>query len=229
MKTQNDEVAIILANRHYVYQLLQHIFGNEPSIKLLETVTSDHTMESFQLLENETIKIDAVVEFLNEGKKELQTNQEEFIDKLKTEYTYLMIGPNKLPAPPWESVYRTKERLIFQESTLAVRRAYLEYRFLPSNYPHDADDHIALELDFLAHLAQLTLEAFEENDFAKVKKLLVDQRSFLDKHLLVWIGEFAGQIQNSQTHHFYPQMAVLAKHLAKLDADVIDELVLLFE
>lgn len=229
MKTQNDEVAIILANRHYVYQLLQHIFGNEPSIKLLETVTSDHTMESFQLLENETIKFDAVVEFLNELKKELQTNQGEFIDKLKTEYTYLMIGPNKLPAPPWESVYRTKERLIFQESTLAVRRAYLEYRFLPSNYPHDADDHIALELDFLVHLAKLTLEAFEEKDFAKVKKLLVDQRSFLDKHLLVWIGEFAGQIQNSQTHYFYPQMAVLAKHLVKTDADVLDELVLLFE
>ncbi|WP_051015687.1 molecular chaperone TorD family protein [Desulfitobacterium dichloroeliminans] len=36
-----------------------------------------------------------------------------------------------------------------------VRRAYLKYKFLPSNYPHEADDHIGLKLDFMAHLSQL--------------------------------------------------------------------------
>jgi TorA maturation chaperone TorD len=169
------------------------------------------------------------VELFDKLRNAILTDQEALLDKLKTEYTYLMIGPDKLPAPPWESVYRTKERLIFQESTLAVRRAYLKYQFLPANYPHEADDHIALELDFMAHLAKLTLESFEDNGIEEVKRLLADQKSFLDEHLLVWIDQFADQIQNSKTHYFYPQIAVLTKQLVGIDADVIDELVSLLE
>jgi hypothetical protein len=48
MKTQNDEIAIILANRHYLYQLLQHIFGNEPNLNMLEIATNDHTIDAIQ-------------------------------------------------------------------------------------------------------------------------------------------------------------------------------------
>lgn len=229
MKTQNDEIVIMLANRHYLYQLLQHIFGNEPSLNMLEIATNDHTVDAMQLMENEDIKFDFFVELFANVKKAILTDQESLLDKLKTEYTYLMIGPNKLPAPPWESVYRTNERLLFQESTLMVRRTYLKYQFLPANYPHEADDHIALELDFMAHLAKLTLDRFEDNGIEEVKELLADQKSFLDEHLLVWIDQFADQIQNSKTHYFYPQMAVLTKQLVRVDADVIEQLVSLLE
>lgn len=147
------------------------------------------------------------------------------LDKLQSEYIHLLIGPNKLPAPPWESVYLTKERLIFQESTLKVRQAYLEYQFLPANYPHEADDHLALELDFMAHLAELAGENFEEGKTKEAKKILLDQKAFLKKHLLVWIGEFAEQIQQSKTHYFYPQIAKLAAQILKVDLVTLDEMI----
>lgn len=179
MITQNDGIAIVLANRHYLYELMQHVFGHEPNLELLEIATSKHTQEALMLLLDEE-KLNDHLAVLAEVKQAVSLDEEGMLDKLKSEYTYLMLGPNTLPAPPWESVYLNEERTIFQESTLKVRRTYLEYQFLPANYPHEADDHIALELDFMAHLGKLTQERFEEENIEEVKRLLSDQKAFLE-------------------------------------------------
>ncbi|MEL1135699.1 molecular chaperone TorD family protein [Desulfitobacterium sp. THU1] len=225
MTSQDDGIAIILANRHYLYQLLQHIFGNEPNQELLDIATNEHTQEALELmLDEENPNLNTYITLLTELRVALTTDTEGTLDKLKSEYTHLMIGPNKLPAPPWESVYVTKERALFQESTLKVRRTYLNYQFLPANYPHEADDHLAFELDFMAHLAKLTQERFDKQNFHEVKKLLSDQKAFLEEHLLVWIGDFAKDIQESKTHHFYPHLAALTEQFLQTDNLVLDEL-----
>lgn len=226
MNTQNDGIAIVLATRHYLYKVLQHIFGHEPGLELLNIFTSGHTEEALKLFFDEDENtLDAYLSFLGKLRQKISINPDGTLDKLKNEYTCLMIGPNKLPAPPWESVYVTKERTIFQESTLKVRRAYLKYQFLPANYPHEADDHLALELDFMAHLAKLTLDLFEEENIAEVKKVLSDQKAFLEEHLLLWIGDFAQQIQSSKTHHLYPPTASLTVQILKIDAAAIEEII----
>jgi len=230
MNRENDSIAIILANRQYVYTLLQRIFGNEPSKESLTVIIGEQTKEYLELFfdhDDDTFR--DFLSLLEELKQSVSVNTDETLDKLQREYTHLMIGPNKLPAPPWESVYRSEARVIFQESTLIVRRAYLNYNFLPANYPHEADDHIALELDFMAHLAKLLLESFEENQIEEVKKLLADQKSFLEEHLLTWVGQFAEQIQNSKTHYFYPQIAEMTHQFLQIDAEIINELFSLLE
>lgn len=40
------------------------------------------------------------------------------------------VEPGSLPAPPWESAYLSEDRLLFQESTLEVRKAYLKYNYM---------------------------------------------------------------------------------------------------
>jgi TorA maturation chaperone TorD len=225
MDTQNDAIAILLANRSYLYTLLQRTFGNEPSAELLAILTGPLTKEALQLLDEEDGQLMGdYLKLLDRVGQAMTDDAEETLDKLKGEYTYLLIGPNKLPAPPWESVYVTKERTIFQESTLQVRRTYLEYSFLPANYPHEADDHLALELDFMAHLARVTEENFENKNIEEVKKVLLDQQRFLQEHLLVWIGDFAQEIQKGKTQYLYPPMATLTETLLKLDNAVIEEI-----
>lgn len=226
MNTQNDGIAILLANRCYLYRLLQRIFADEPNSELIEIVINQHTQEAMGLLlDEEEHGFDHYLVLFTQLREAMAEDAEDTLDKLKREYTYLLIGPNKLPAPPWESVYITKERLIFQESTLNVRRAYLEYKFLPANYPHEPDDHLALELDFMAHLAGLAQERFEEGKTEEVRKLLLDQKAFLEKHLLVWIGDFAKQIQQSTTHYFYPPVAELTEQILKVDLAAVEELI----
>lgn len=237
MTTQNDEIAIVLANRRYLYELFQHIFSHEPSIELLEILIGEHTQEALELLiadENDNHEsqpqIDAYKAYLTlvaDLKQAIDRDPEGTLEKLISEYTYLMIGPNKLPAPPWESVYLTKERLIFQQSTLEVRQKYLKYHFLPANYPHEADDHISFELDFMGRLAKSTMECFDNGNVVEIKNLLSDQKAFLEEHLLVWIGDFAKEIQRSKTHYFYPQIAVLIHEFLKIDKDIVDEVMYL--
>jgi putative dimethyl sulfoxide reductase chaperone len=191
----------------------------------MEIITNQHTQEALKLLlEEGGDRFDACFHVLNQLRQSMLDDIEGTLDFLKSEYTCLLVGPNKLPAPPWESVYLSQERTLFQESTLKVRRNYLEYNFLPMNYPHEADDHLALELDFMAHLAQLSQEHFESEKSEEVKKVLLDQKAFLNEHLLVWIGDFAEQIQHGKTQFFYPQMATLTEHVLKIDALVIEEI-----
>ncbi|MGI1657363.1 MAG: TorD/DmsD family molecular chaperone [Desulfitobacterium sp.] len=225
MNQQNEAIAILLANRSYFYRLFQRIFGAEPQTEVLKVVTDPHTREGLQLLLQEDEHLfDKHFEVLEQVLQALASEPEQALDKLNGEYTYLFIGPNSLPAPPWESVYLTKERVLFQESTLNVRRAYLKYNFLPANYPHEADDHLGLELDFMAHLSQLAQEHFEHDRTEEMKTILEDQEAFLRDHLLQWIGDFAQDIQKSKTHYFYPAMADLTKHVLKIDAELLEEL-----
>lgn len=61
---------------------------------------------------------------------------------------------------PWESVYVSPDRLVFQASTLAVRDAYGAAGFVAKNKGAEPDDHIATECDFMAKLAAQAAEAF---------------------------------------------------------------------
>ena len=226
MSTQNDAIAILLANRSYLYSMLQRIFGVQPDVELIGSITNEHTREGLQLLvQEDDQQFDRYFKLFDQYLKDMSVDPKGTIEKLKGEYTYLLIGPNKLPAPPWESVYLTKERLIFQESTLKVRRSYMKYNFLPSNYPHEADDHLALELDFMVHLAKLSQEYAENEKKEELKSVLLDQKSFLNDHLLVWIGDFAEEIQQGKTQYFYPQMAHLTTPVLKRDIFVLEELI----
>ncbi|MFA5536809.1 MAG: molecular chaperone TorD family protein [Bacillota bacterium] len=224
MSNQKDSIAIILSNRYYLYKLLHRVFADEPNLELVEVLTAEHTKDSLQLvLEDDDQRFSSHYELFERLQAAISKDAEDVLDKLKSEYTKLLIGPGKLPAPPWESVYITKENTLFQESTLQVRRTYLEYNFLPANYPREADDHLALELDFMAHLSELANTSFEEDKLEDTKKVLLDQQRFLKEHLMVWIGEFAEKIQESKTHYLYPQMAKLTEQALQLDEFVLEE------
>lgn len=226
MTTEFDNITIILASRCFQYQFLQKIFGNEPSLELIEIGVREHTKEALELLLDETDhRFKDYLALLAGLKQELALDAPATLSKLKDEYARLFIGPNTLPAPPWESVYISNERTLFQPNTLEVRRIYAEYNFLPGNYPHEADDHLALELDFMHNLARMAQTFCEEGNNGQAKKVLGIQKGFLEQHLLNWIGDFVSDIQKSKTRHLYPQTAVVAEQVLILDREILDELV----
>ena len=144
-------------------------------------------------------------------------------EALKSEYTRLFIGPGKLAAPPWESVYRTKERSLFTRITLEVRSFYRSQGFIPELYPSVADDHISLEFDFLARLAAAALDAYileaqAEPSGTDCQEALAASRDFLREHLLTWFDEYVGDLQAQQEARFYPHTALIAKLFVEADA-----------
>jgi TorA maturation chaperone TorD len=219
----DETIVVMLANRCYLYQLMKTVFGSEPVPEVMGIVVSEPTRISLGFISSSNqaesaLTTDQSLTFLDDLAAELTSDSSATIDRLKDEYTRLFIGPESLPAPPWESVYATKDRVLFSEGTLAVRRAYLEHGFLPKGYPNEPDDHISLELDFMFHLAEETRVAFEAGENEKVRDLLTKQQDFLQQHLLQWVDTFAQDIQASKTHYFYPRMALLAASILKEDA-----------
>jgi len=143
---------------------------------------------------------------------------------LETDYLYLFIGAGKVLAPPWESVYSSEERLVFQEQTLQVRAWYRKYGLQSEQLYHEPDDHIGLELSFLAHLAQLALQAIDQQDEGELVRLLSDQQTFLREHPLRWAQTWCGLVDKHARTDFYRGIALLVTGGLDLTAAMLEQL-----
>lgn len=223
MNDQTKEaVELLLSNRLFLYSLMHKLFGREPDEELLNILTDEHTGEAFGLLSEEEKDImDRTAVFLGEIREEKQNPA--FLEEAKDEYTRLFIGPMSLVAPPWESVYGQKDAMLFQESTLEVRNTYRQYGLIPEGYPHVADDSLALELHFMALLAQRGLDAFYAGKNDDLIADLTGSSDFLKKHLLVWVPKFLERMKGAKTNILYPQMCLVLDEFLRKDAETVKE------
>ncbi len=130
---------------------------------------------------------------------------------LQVDYTNLFTGMRKLPVAPWESVYFNEERLVFQEQTMDVRAWYRQYGLEVINLKKEPDDHIGLELMFVAHLAGLGLAALEAGDEPEFEEMLAAQRAFLAKHIFLWVPLWCEQILEFARTDFYRGLALVIR------------------
>ena len=224
MNDQTREAAeVLLCNRLFLYSLLHKLFGREPDEELLNILTEEHTGEAFALLSEEEKDImDRTAAFLKEVREEEQNPA--FLEEAKDEYTRLFIGPVSLVAPPWESVYGQKDAMLFQESTLEVRNTYRQFGLLPEGYPRVADDSLALELHFMALLAQRSLDAFYAGKYDDLAADLSGSADFLKKHLLVWVPKFLERMKGARSSVLYPQMCLVLDEFLRKDAGTVQEI-----
>jgi TorA maturation chaperone TorD len=133
-------------------------------------------------------------------------------ENLQGDYTRLFIGPGKVIVPPWESVYFDDDRLIFQEQTLEVREWYRRFGLEAEHLHREPDDHIGLELAFLAHLAQLGIAEPEDGgQGVDLEQILQKQKDFLSEHLLRWAPTFCEQVCDKANTLFYRGAALLTR------------------
>lgn len=221
----NEIVANACANRAFVYQYLWRVFSDAPDETLIET-TLGTAREQFELFfgadSPETEEFAALCVEL-QAALALDANA----SSLANDYTRLFIGPGKLPASPWESVYTCGEELVFQQSTLDVRAAYRAAGFTAAGYPHVPDDHIATELAFMAALCDEAKAFASSGDMPGAKVALGRQAMFLAEHLGCWASEFAQRLTNhlpKSASNFYAHAANLAAAVCKADATATAEL-----
>jgi TorA maturation chaperone TorD len=135
----------------------------------------------------------------------------EALDELRVDYTRLMLGVDRVLAPPWESVYFSEDRLVFQEQTMQVRAWYRRFGVEAANHEQEPDDHIGLEFAFVAHLAQQALVALEQQEQAAFEHVLAAQREFLSEHLLKWAPQWCNLVQSQANTDFFRGIALLTK------------------
>ena len=135
----------------------------------------------------------------------------ESFDDLRVDYTRLFLGADRVLAPRWESVYFNEERMVFQEQTMQVRAWYRRFGLEAANRNAEPDDHIGLELGFMAHLAQQALVALDQQDQSTFEHLLAVQRDFLSKHLLMWAPQWCDLVEAQANTDFLRGIALLTR------------------
>jgi putative dimethyl sulfoxide reductase chaperone len=143
-------------------------------------------------------------------------------DDLLADYTRLFIGPDQVLAAPWESVFFNEERMTFQIETLQVREWYRRFGLEAKNLHNEPDDHIGLELEFMAHLAKSGLAALQQNDAPEFEKLLDAQRNFMSEHILRWGLAFCKLVETQTRTDFYRGVAMVTRGVLQEAAQTFD-------
>ena len=116
-------------------------------------------------------------------------------EELTLAFTPLFLGPFKVLALPYGSIYLEEKREVMGASTQEVNRIYQRAGLNLAETSKEAPDHIAVELEFMYYLIFRQCEALDMGDLIAAKGWVETQASFLERHLGVWVGMFAEQIQ----------------------------------
>ena len=129
------------------------------------------------------------------------------LEPLKVDFSKLFVGPYKLSAAPYGSVYLEGERKMMGDTTLDVRNRYREAGLDTAKTFKDAPDHISAELEFMYYLIFKEIESFANSDIETAIGFIQRQKSFLEDHLMAWLPEFANSIMENAEKPFYPNLA----------------------
>lgn len=133
------------------------------------------------------------------------------LEEIGAEFTRLFSGISEGngPPPPFESVWR-EDRLI-GESTVAVLEAYARAGFADIDLDAGPQDHVSVELKFIALLAVREAEAWQAKDAAAAHQRLLQQRDFLRVHLSTWTPRWADAVIHQTTMPLFAALAGLLK------------------
>jgi TorA maturation chaperone TorD len=124
---------------------------------------------------------------------------------LLADNTRLFVGEQEMICTPWESVYFNTERQLFQKQTMQVRSWYRRYDLQITKLHHEPDDHIGLELEFVAHLLGLADASVTGNG----AEILKDVRRFIEEHPLLWIDKWSARVFDHAHTDFYKGLALV--------------------
>jgi TorA maturation chaperone TorD len=138
------------------------------------------------------------------------------LESLKIDYTRLFIGPFKLLAPPYGSVYLEENR-IMGDSTIDIGKWYEkeDLNVLINGPP----DHIAMELEFMYYLVFRQIQATKEGNSQDIHLYQNKQKVFLCSHLARWLPEFTENVQKHAQTEFYRKLAGLTDIFLLKDLD----------
>ena len=138
-------------------------------------------------------------------------------DQLQIDFSRLFVGPFKLLAPPYGSVYLESGRRVMGDSTMDAKNRYRKAGLDFSDSVKEAPDHIALELEFMYYLIFKAIEAIENTDTDAALSFIIKQKEFLVEHLGAWIDEFTAQIESEATEEFYKNLAIITRLFIQKD------------
>ena len=124
---------------------------------------------------------------------------------------------------PYESVYTSEGGLMMQDAYAEVLHVYRGAGFAQNPGFKEPEDHLAVELAFMALLCGRAVEALRAGDEAGAERQLRAQREFLSDHLLNWIDRFTSDVRKAAGDGFYFDLATFTEDFLTADAAELAE------
>jgi TorA maturation chaperone TorD len=140
-------------------------------------------------------------------------------EALQAEFWHLFGALGPAAAPPWQSVYLDREQVVMGEETIRVRTLFARFGLVSTLTDQQPEDHLGLQLQFLAALAARTAERLAAGDEPGARTLLEGMCECLEAHLLRWVGEFVDLAEAASESGFYAGLSRLTLGLLRFDLD----------
>ncbi len=142
------------------------------------------------------------------------------IEALEIEYARLFLVPTgPARAIPYESFYTSRNGMLMQEAAHQVIAAYGAAGMAWQPESREFPDHISVEMQFMARLCSSALEAAAAGLPDLCSTAIARQREFLDCHLLVWVPQFALDVERTARDDFYRAVAQITREFLADEAE----------
>ncbi|RKZ43723.1 MAG: dehydrogenase [Candidatus Parabeggiatoa sp. nov. 3] len=194
-------------------RLLMRFHDRETDLEWLETLKEQDFPHNLGLKLQSEIGI-TCCDLMRQAIKALPTTiDSNYLENLAADFAAIYLN-HRLQASPCESVWIDEEGLMHQEAMFQVRQWYQQYELAAENWRIRPDDHLVLQLAFIAHLFELDTKI----------ETLQQAAQFLDEHLLRWINDFAKRVAAHCNTDYYAGINLLtAQYLEEL-RDILAEL-----
>ncbi|EOW2078787.1 molecular chaperone TorD [Vibrio mimicus] len=213
-----QELKILNEKRAEIYWWLSSLFIKELSE---QDITHYHSAEIRTFLsglaDEESLADD--VRSLIDALNRLQDRQDAQLE-LAADFCDLFLKSDRDSALPYASVY-TDKGLLNGKPAQQMRELLAAHEVKVDQNLNEPADHLAIQLDFLAHLV-ISTNQLEQN--SEVDAALQVQSDFISQHLLTWLPVFVERCTQFDTFGLYAAVARLALAFVKQDQGFLDEL-----
>lgn len=217
--------------RGNLYSFLSAVFKDEIPLERVDALWESETRSSLETLlyclpEERKGKIQSSLEQLEKylSYNVPQEMQEAAQLELRKEFAFLFLTPHGVY--PFESLYRGKKKLLMDKPWEEVRAFFRKIGIAKDKAEMHPEDHIAVELGFMATFAFLLSNAVQEEAPVEEREgLLAIQRAFLQDHLNRWVPDFSRDMEQKSRHGFYQAVAALTREFVQADLWMLEEAV----
>ncbi|MEC4185166.1 molecular chaperone TorD family protein [Adlercreutzia sp. R21] len=220
-------LAALMESRANVYRLLSRCFRSEVDEALARDIAEAFTFESDDATLTEALAA-------MERAAAAAVGDEQALELLAVTFDRVFFGMGPLTARhafPYESVYTSDRGIMMQEAYAAMTRTLREQALVKDASFTEPEDHLAVELAFMATLADRTvafLAARDEAGDAAATETVRQSLAFAQSHLLNWIGRFCAELVLAATpdgeESFYVALARFTARFVEGDAELLEEM-----
>lgn len=214
-----QELIELMESRANVYKVLSRSY-----LKEIDGAFAQEFAEAFNFESGNA----ELVRSLDVAKEALAGVDEAALELLAVDFDRVFFGMGPLIARhafPYESVYTSDRGIMMQDAYAQVLHVYRQQHLAKDKSFTEPEDHIAVELAFMATLSDRTATFLREGLEEAAEETVRQQIAFAQNHLLNWIDRFCTDLAAAAPGTFYEAIATFTKLFVQEDVALLGEIV----